>query len=110
LDALVARRPDEPQGWLTRAVVLTVRGRYPEARANCAALAALVPPLVRAACEAPIDGLTGRAGPARRLMEAALAAARTPDERAWAHSILGERCLWGGDVPAAARHLSQAMR
>jgi tetratricopeptide (TPR) repeat protein len=110
LDALVARWPDEPQGWLTRAVVLTVRGRYPEARASCAALATLAPPLVRAACEAPIDGLTGRSRAARRTMEAALAAARTPGEEAWAHSILGELCAWGGDAVAAERHLAQALR
>jgi tetratricopeptide (TPR) repeat protein len=110
LDALVARWPDEPQGWLTRAVVLTVRGRYAEARASCAALASLVPPLVRAACEAPLEGLTGRARPARRTMEAALAAARTPGEQAWARSILGELCLWGGDAAAAERHLAEALR
>jgi predicted Zn-dependent protease len=110
LDALVARAPDEPQGWLTRAVVLTVRGRYPAARASCAPLAWLAPPLARAACEAPIDGLTGGARPARRKMEAALALARSPDERAWAHSILGELCVWGGDVEAAERHLAEALR
>jgi predicted Zn-dependent protease len=110
LNALVARQPDEPQGWLTRAVVLTVRGRYPEARASCTRLAGLASPLVRAACEAPIDGLTGRAKPARRMMEAALALARTPDERAWARSILGELCLWSGDAIAAERHLTEALR
>ena len=110
LDALVARAPDEPQAWLTRAVVLTVRGRYSDARASCAALAGLVSPLVRAACEAPIDGLTGKAGAARRTMEAALVQARTPDEAAWAHSILGELCQWAGDLAAAERHLAEALR
>jgi Flp pilus assembly protein TadD len=110
LDALVAGWPDEPQGWLTRAVVLTVRGRYPEARASCVALGNLASPLVRAACVAPIDGLTGRVRQARQTMETALAAARTPGEQAWAHSILGELCAWGGDAAAAERHLAEALR
>jgi tetratricopeptide (TPR) repeat protein len=110
LDALVARWPDEPQGWLTRAVVLTVRGRYAEARSSCAALVNLTSPLVRNACQAPIDGLTGRARSARGTMEGALSLARTPEERAWAHSILGELCLWGGDRGAAERHLAEALR
>jgi len=110
LDLLVAGAPDEPQGWLTRAVVLTVRGRYREARQSCAALARLASPLVSRACQAPIDGLTGKAGAARRAMEEALAAATTGGERAWAHSILGELCLWGGDAAAAERHLGEALR
>jgi Tfp pilus assembly protein PilF len=110
LDAVIARAPDEPQGWLTRAVVLTVRGRYAEARLSCTALARMTSALVALACEAPIDGLTGRARPARRAMEAALATAGRPDERAWAHSILGELCLWTGDRAAAERHFSEALR
>jgi Tfp pilus assembly protein PilF len=109
LDRLVAGAPAEPQGWLTRAVVLTVRGRYREARESCSMLAPLVSPLVSRACQAPIDGLTGKTAAARAAMEQALAAAG-PDERAWAHSILGELCLWGGDAAAAERHLGEALR
>jgi tetratricopeptide (TPR) repeat protein len=110
LDALVARVPDEPQGWLTRAVVLTVRGRYAEARRSCAALVPLASPLVVRACLAPIEGLTGHAREARQAMEAGLRMARSRDEQAWAHSILGELCLWAGDVRAAERHLAEALR
>jgi Tfp pilus assembly protein PilF len=109
LDALVARAPDEPQGWLTRAVVLTVRGRYAEARQSCAALVPLVSPLVVSACRAPIDGLTGHVAVARRELERALPGAR-PDEQAWLCSILGEVSGWGGDVAAAERHFAMALR
>jgi Tfp pilus assembly protein PilF len=110
LDRLVAAAPSEPQGWLTRAVVLTVRGRFREARESCAALAGLVSPLVQVACRAPIDGLTGRARPARQAMEQALGSAGSAAEQAWAHSILGELCSWAGDAVAAERHLAQALR
>jgi tetratricopeptide (TPR) repeat protein len=110
LDALVARTPDDPQAWLTRAVVLTVRGRHREARQSCARLGSLASPLVRLACEAPIDGLTGRARAARAAMEGALVRARGADEQEWAHSILGELCGWTGDAPAAERHLAEALR
>jgi Tfp pilus assembly protein PilF len=110
LDRLVARAPDDPQAWLTRAVVLTVRGRYREARESCARLASLAPPVVKAACEAPLEGLTGRARQGRKMMEEALAGARTPGERAWAHSILGELCTWSGEPVAAERHFAEALR
>jgi tetratricopeptide (TPR) repeat protein len=110
LDHLVAAAPDDAQAWLTRAVVLTVRGRYREARQSCAALAPLAAPLVSRACLAPIDGLTGKAGAARSMMEEALTSAGSAAERAWAHSILGELCRWGGDAAAAERHLGEAIR
>jgi Tfp pilus assembly protein PilF len=110
LDAVVAQAPAEPQGWLTRAVVLTVRGRYSEARESCAPLAPLAGPLVLRACRAPIDGLTGHAREARQSMEGALTLARDRGERAWVHSILGELCQWTGDAAAAERHLTEALR
>jgi tetratricopeptide (TPR) repeat protein len=109
LDRLVLQAPDEPQAWLTRAVVLAVRGRYPEARASCAGLEPLVSPVVTAACRAPLDGLTGQLSRARRTLAAALATAAA-GERGWITSLLGELALWAGDVPAAERHLAEALR
>ena len=58
--------PDDPQAWLTRAVVLGVRGPYAEGLASCARLEALASPLVVAACRAPLLGVTGRARTRRR--------------------------------------------
>jgi uncharacterized protein (TIGR02996 family) len=109
LDRLILLAPGDPQAWLTRAVVLTVRGRYGEARASCDRLRALASPLVVRACQAPIDGLTGRTGPARRSLDEALAAA-TPDERLWATSLRGELSLWRGDLAGAEAALVQVVR
>jgi len=52
LDRLIAANPRAGQALLTRATVLTVQGRYAEARADCARIARLTMPLVTIACDA----------------------------------------------------------
>src|SRR5262249_35444043 len=52
LDRLIAQRPADGQALLTRATVLTVQGRYNDARADCARIARLTIPLVTSACAA----------------------------------------------------------
>jgi tetratricopeptide (TPR) repeat protein len=102
LDRVVAVAPYEPQGWVTRSVVLAVRGRYEEARASCAPLARLSSPLVFTVCETSIDGVTGSAGPAYARLAAMLepgngrAVRLTPGEIEWATSTLGEIALRSG--------------
>ena len=92
LDRVVALTPDDAQAWITRSVVLSVRGRYEEARQSCAPLARLAPELVVAVCETSIDALTGRAGPAYDRLQSAIARAAgvSADEKEWATSTLGE--------------------
>jgi predicted Zn-dependent protease len=95
LDRVVAVTPDDPQAWITRSVVLSVRGRYDEARESCRPLARLAPELDLAVCETSVDALTGRAGPAYERLQGAIARAAgvSPDEREWATSTLGEIAL-----------------
>jgi predicted Zn-dependent protease len=92
LDRVVAASPGDAQAWLTRSVVLSVRGRYDEARASCRPLERLAPELVLAACQASIDALTGRASDAYEQLSGALASSggAPSDETQWATSILGE--------------------
>ena len=45
LKAALARRPADPQGWITLATVLRVRGRYDESDAACRALGRVGPAL-----------------------------------------------------------------
>lgn len=58
LDLAVRAAPDHAQAWLTRAV-LTVRGRYAEARESCAHLVPLASNLVVTVCQTGVDSVTG---------------------------------------------------
>jgi hypothetical protein len=97
LDRLVAETPDDPQAWLTRAVVLGVRGSYVEGLASCARLEALASPLVVAACRAPLLGVTGRARTAAAALAGELRSARSGVEAAWAETLLADLAVWSGD-------------
>ena len=111
LDQVVARDPDDAQAWLTRAVVLTVLARYPEAGAACARLERLAPPVVVAVCRETLASLTGQAAAAYARLSRAAEDARlvTPEEGAWVASTLGELAARAGDVGAARRHLERAL-
>lgn len=95
LDRVVAIAPDDAQAWITRSVVLTVRGRYEEAKASCQPLARLAPELVFTVCAASIDAETGSAGPAYDRLANTIRRARrlSPSENEWAASTLGEIAL-----------------
>jgi Tfp pilus assembly protein PilF len=114
LDRLVVLDPEDGQAWLTRAVVLTVRGRYTEARESCAPLVRLAGPLVTTACTAPIESLTGHAKDAYLALHDAYTKAAptiaTDGERAWVLSILGEIAARAGDDTAAVRDFETALR
>lgn len=102
LDAQVAADPTDAQAWLTRATVLSVLARYPEAERSCEPLAGVV----AAVCRAQVWGVTGRVKEA----VAALAALQpAPAERAWVLSVKGELERWGGDDARAATTLQQAL-
>src|SRR5580700_963626 len=59
LDRSLQARPDDPQAWLTRATVLRVLGRYPEARAACAQFADHADTGLSVICQQGIDALSG---------------------------------------------------
>lgn len=109
LDRVVATVPDNAQAWLTRATVLTVEGDYAEARKSCSQLASLVSGAYAVACSASIDAVTGRALAAQTALAAALRTARSRDELAWLHSLLGEQAYWSGDAGLGQKHLQAAL-
>jgi tetratricopeptide (TPR) repeat protein len=109
LDSLVALTPNDPQAWLTRSVVLSVRGRYDEARKSCEPLVGQTSPLVVAVCNTSIDGLTGNAKKAYAELSAAMGQSRSPDERAWAESTLGEFAARLGDTAHAEESFKAAL-
>lgn len=112
LNLLVARSPGDVQGWLTRAVVLTVRGEFPEAARSCDALQPLTAPLVFAVCTGTVESLTGKAAVAYDRIATAmkeLPAEGAAAERGWALSTLGEVAARKGDAAAAERHFLEAL-
>ena len=119
LDAMLKIAPDDPQGWITRSVVLTVRGEYDAAKASCAPLARLTSDLVLRVCLAGVESVTGDAkGAYARLLSALESASRRgawareregSGEEEWAVSTLGEIAARMGDAEAAERHFERAL-
>jgi len=109
LDALVKLTPNDPQAWLTRSVVLGVRGRYDEARQSCAPLVGQTSALVVAVCSASLDGLTGNASGAYAEVTKAMGQSRSADERAWGESIRGELAARLGDFAHAEESFKAAL-
>lgn len=109
LDRLIAANPRDGQALLTRATVLTVQGRYAEARADCARIARLTVPLVAIACDAAPASVSGDAAPAYRALTGALAApAADPGLAEWAQTLAGEIAQRRGDAAAAEAHFRAA--
>ncbi|MDP1827759.1 MAG: tetratricopeptide repeat protein [Archangium sp.] len=102
LDAQVAADAADAQAWLTRATVLSVLARYPEAERSCEPLTGVI----AAVCRAQVWGVTGRAKEAVALLEGLQAA---PAERGWVLSVKGELERWAGDDARAAATLEQAL-
>jgi Tfp pilus assembly protein PilF len=111
LDRLIAARPTEGQALLTRATVLTVQGRYAQARADCARLARLAVPLVTAACVAAPASLSGEARAAYASLAGALAREPNADAslREWVQTLAAEIAQRRGDVAAAEAHFRTAL-
>ncbi|RKH46474.1 tetratricopeptide repeat protein [Corallococcus sicarius] len=104
LDALVRESPEDAQAWLTRAVVLGVRGEHAEATRSCAALAPLAGSLAGAVCQAQVLSLAGRSRDAYARLSAAMArGAHGRGEEAWALSTLAEAAARSGDTERAAK-------
>ena len=106
LEAQVTADPADAQAWLTRATVLGVLARYPEAQASCEKLEGLSNEVVLAVCRAQVMGVTGRAKEAMTLLESLTPGA---EERGWVLSVRGELAHWSGDDTRAEAALTQAL-
>jgi tetratricopeptide (TPR) repeat protein len=111
LTVLVAHTPDDPQVWLTRAVVLAVGGRYAEARQSCMPLGRLASGWATATCFASVDSQSGKAKEAYRKLAATLGREPPTDAagKAWALSSLGEVAMRAGDDAAAESEFRSAL-
>jgi tetratricopeptide (TPR) repeat protein len=93
LDEALRARPDDAQAWLTRATVLRVLGRYPEAGAACVQFARWADAGVSLICEQSIQGLTGHLETAYASLTALSTQGMLDAERAWCDSELGEMAV-----------------
>jgi predicted Zn-dependent protease len=111
LDRILAAHPADGQALLTRATVLTVQGRYAEAKRDCDALAGRAPELVRVTCLAGPASLSGAATDAYHALSGALArsAGSDPALQAWGQTLAAEIAARRGDTAAADAHFRAAL-
>ncbi len=111
LTAARALRPDDPQLYLTLAVILTVRAEYPAARQACARVRELSQPYPAEVCDTAVMAVTGEAGHAYERLERATAALDPSqhDLRGWGLSTLGEIALRKGDDATAEARFKEAL-
>lgn len=112
LERAVQLAPANTQVWLTRATVLTVLGRYDEARRSCVPLVRLAPPLVTVAAGTSVAVLTGQAEAAcerlRAVLDQPTSAGAGSAEKLWAYTILAESVARLGRPDEAELHFREA--
>ncbi len=101
------RDPKNAQGWLTRATVLQVQGKYGEASKSCARLRGITSDWIAAACEANVASLNGKAKEAY----AALFSLRGVPEsqQSWIDTSLAEIAERIGELEKAEAHYRNAV-
>ena len=111
LDRVLAKDPRNGQAWLMRSTILTVIGRYPEARQSCLGLLRVADALVVTACLGAVESLTGRARASYAALDGAIQSApeADPATRLWALTLLGELAARLGEFAQAERHFLEAM-
>jgi len=109
LDRALALQPDNAQAWLTRATILRVLGRYPEAMRSCERLGPAVDPTVTELCEQSLRALTGELNVAYSALISLPQQTLSREVRAWRYSELGEMAERGGDDTAAEHWLHEGL-
>jgi tetratricopeptide (TPR) repeat protein len=110
LDHALAVRPLDPQALLTRATVLRVLGRYPEASAACERFSQLVEARLAALCIQSLRGLSGQLESAYSSLTEVSTQGWLNSEKSWLYSELGEMALRLGRDQEAERWFQQDLR
>jgi tetratricopeptide (TPR) repeat protein len=111
LTQILQRNPQHPQARALRATIHIVQARYDMARADCQALHGITTELIGTGCEAMIDGLTGKVGPAYKTLNNAFenSPQASPEEKLWVLIRLAEMATRQGEINAAEGHFKQAL-
>jgi tetratricopeptide (TPR) repeat protein len=107
LDRALGARPKEPQALLTRATILRVLGRYPEASAACEQFGRVVEPRLAALCSQSLLALTGHLDSAYAVLTQISTQGWLSSERSWLYSELGEMAVRLGQHTDAQRWFQQ---
>ena len=110
LERALTAQPTNIQAWLTKASILQVQARYPEARRACQPLTRLAARHIALACLTDIEGLTGHAMQSQLRLRTTVDHSTLPDrERIWILTILGELAARLGDTQGAERSYQDAI-
>jgi tetratricopeptide (TPR) repeat protein len=109
LDRALALQPDNAQAWLTRATILRVLGRYPEAMQSCERLGPAVDPAITQLCEQSLRALSGDLNEAYAALRSLPQQTLSREVRAWRYSELGEMAERAGDDAAAEHWLGEGL-
>jgi Tfp pilus assembly protein PilF len=111
LGKVLERDPQHQQARILRAIIQIVQARYDLARADCQILKTQSKNLIGLGCEAMVDGLTGKAGPAYASLQSALFQTKTlsTEHKLWVLTRLAELSLRLGKVASSELHFRQAL-
>jgi tetratricopeptide (TPR) repeat protein len=111
LNSVLERDPRHAQARALRATIHIVQARYEQARADCTALHGVSSELIALACEAMVDGLTGKTATAYPKLNADLKATpqATPSEKLWVQIRLAEMAQRLGQSENAEAHFKHAL-
>ncbi len=112
LDRALHQQPQNGQAWLTRAAILQVQGRFPEAQASCRTLAQFTDALVTVACLTGVKSLTGELPASYRTLQGLYQDdPRIPSSvRVWIFDELADMAERTGSDAAAEAYLAAAQR
>lgn len=112
LNFLLKRNPELTEAWLIKTTILTVTGRFQEARQAAIPLFGLASPLVAVTAGTAPTSSNGNLSQSYQVLEKALET--HPDEaagiKAWAHTALAEMAVRLGKSPEAGSHFRSALR
>jgi tetratricopeptide (TPR) repeat protein len=103
LELALAARPDDPQASLTKATILRVLGRYPEATVACDQFARSVDASLAALCSQSVRGLDGHLDAAYTALLQISSQGWLNTEKSWLYSELGEMAVRLGADDEARR-------
>jgi tetratricopeptide (TPR) repeat protein len=109
LDVALRAAPEDAQAWLTRATVLRVLGRYPEALLSCAHLTAAGAIEVAQLCTQSVRAVNGHLREAYDSTRAIAPLALSAATRAWRYSLLGEMAQALGEDAAATHWFRESL-
>ena len=112
LDKVLKLNPINGQAWLTRAIILQVQGKYPEAYASCEHLYKLTSNLITVTCATNIRNLSGQAESSYQKLKKVYAESKetNPTIQVWVLTLLAEMSVRQGDNVAAEHYFQQAMK